>query len=114
LHPSNQDHNFQDFAPLSIFVLPNLSQIYYWLLVSNGQKVKSNCFVIIFVFGWTNIIHIRIRSFSEGRILFVFVSSLFWNTEYYSYSYSVIFGRSNNICICIWSSKHYSLTLIKL
>ena len=47
LHPSNQSHNFQDFAPLPMFVMfcPNgcfkLSQIYHWLLVSNNY----NCFV---------------------------------------------------------------------
>ena len=61
-------------------------------------------------FGRLNIIRIRIRSFSEGRILFVFVFGHFWKTEYYSYSYSVIFGRPNNIRIRIRSSKHYSLT----
>ena len=47
LHTSNQSHNFQDFAPLPMFVIfcPNgcfkLSQIYHWLLVSNNY----NCFV---------------------------------------------------------------------
>ena len=46
LNPSNQSHNFQDFAPLPMCVVfcPNgcfkLSQIYHWLLVSNN----FNCF----------------------------------------------------------------------
>ena len=64
------------------------------------------------IFGRPNIIRIRIRSFSEGRILFVFVFGHFWKTEYYSYS--VIFGRPNNIRIRIRSSKHYSLTSVYL
>jgi len=62
------------------------------------------------IFGRPNIIRIRIRSFSEGRILFVFVFGHFRKAEYYLYSYSIIFGRPNNIRIRIWSSKHYSLT----
>ena len=48
-----------------------------------------------------NIICIRIRSFSEDRILFVF--GHFRKTEYYSYSYSVIFRRPNIIRIRIRS-----------
>ena len=45
LHPSNQSHNFQDFAPLPMCAVfwPNgcfkLSQIYHWLLVSNNYNV---------------------------------------------------------------------------
>ena len=33
-------------------------------------------------------------------------------TEYYSYSYLVIFEKPNNIRIRIQSSKHYSLTSV--
>ena len=55
------------------------------------------------IFGGPNIIRIRIRSFLEDQIIFVFVFGYFRRTEYYSYSYSVIFGRPNNIRIRIRS-----------
>ena len=43
-HPSNQSHNFLYYAPLPLcdLLCPNccfkLSQIYYWLLISNNQN----------------------------------------------------------------------------
>ena len=36
-------------------------------------------------------------------MIFVFVFGHFWETEWYSYLFSVIFGKPNNICICIRS-----------
>ena len=50
-----------------------------------------------------NNIRIRIRRFFSTRIIFVFVFGHFWKAEYYSYSYSVIFGRPNIIRIRIQS-----------
>jgi len=70
-------------------------------LCMGRTKYYSNSYLVIF--GRPNNIRIRIRLFSEDRILFVFVFGHFWKTEYYSYSYSVIFGRPNNIRIRIRS-----------
>ena len=99
---------------------------YTWLnLVIFGKKNDNPIWsflgsriIFVFVFGhfWetTYDIHIRIRSFLGNRIIFVFVSGhiWFWEIELYSYLYSVIFGKPNNICIRIRSSKHYSLTSV--
>ena len=79
---------------------------------SNYIRITNYLYSYSVIFGRTNIIRSRIRSFSEDWIFFVFIFGHFWKTEYYSYSYScsVIFRRPNNIHIRIWFSKHYSLT----
>ena len=73
----------------------------------SGDKWNQYKFVLLdsysVIFGGPNIIRIRIRSFLEDQIIFVFVFGYFRRTEYYSYSYSVIFGRPNNIRIRIRS-----------
>ena len=93
-----------------MITIVHFSIAYFHFFIIEGQmfckdiRIRMNehySYLYSVIFGRPNIIRICIRSFSEGRILFVFVFGHFRKTEYYSYS--VIFGKPNIIHIRIRS-----------
>ena len=99
-HTGTHQQTFHPHFSITHFTHRNNSVFEYY---SNNIRITNYSYSYSVIFGRPNIIRIRIRSFSEGRILFVFVFGHFWKTEYYSYSYSVIFRRPNIIRIRIRS-----------